>query len=89
MTGYDNVLELRIFGTKGAAEITHREGWNEIRACLGPNIHKMAWQQIKPEPVRTNYQKFIDAVASGKNLDPDFRRAANLQKVLDEAYANG
>jgi predicted dehydrogenase len=89
MTGYDNVLELRIFGTKGAVEITHREGWNEIRACLGPNIHKMAWQQIKPEPVRTNYQKFIDAVASGKNLDPDFRRAANLQKVLDEAYANG
>jgi predicted dehydrogenase len=89
MTGYDNVLELKIFGTKGAVEVTHREGWNEVRACLGENIHTMAWQQIKPEPVRTNYQKFIDAIAAGQNSEPDFRRAATLQKVLDEAYTNG
>ncbi len=89
MTGYDNVLELRIFGTKGAVEVTHREGWNEVRACLGTNIHTMAWQHVKPEPVETNYRRFISAIVAGKNDMPDFRRAADLQKILDEAYAKG
>jgi predicted dehydrogenase len=83
MTGYDNVLDLKIFGTKGAVEVLHREGWNEVRSCIGPNIHTMAWATIKPEPVETNYRKFITAVATGKQGDPDFRRAADLQKILD------
>jgi predicted dehydrogenase len=83
MTGYDNVLDLKIFGTKGAVEVLHREGWNEVRCCTGPNIHTMAWATIKPEPVETNYRKFITAVASGKQGDPNFRRAADLQKILD------
>jgi predicted dehydrogenase len=87
MTGYDNVLELRVFGTKGAVEVTHRQGWNEVRCCVGANIHTQAWSVMNPEPVRTNYQKFIDAVTSGKNGDPDFRRAASLQRVLDTCYA--
>jgi predicted dehydrogenase len=86
MTGYDNVLELKLFGTKGAVEITHREGWNEVRAIMGENIHTMAWQNVKPEPVETNYRKFINAVAAGKNGDPDFRRAADLQKILDLCF---
>jgi predicted dehydrogenase len=88
MTGYDNVLELKLFGTKGAVEITHREGWNEVRACIGENIHTMAWQNVKPEPVETNYRKFITAIVDGKQGDPDFRRAADLQKVLDLCFAN-
>ena len=86
MTGYDNVLDLKIFGTKGAVEILHREGWNEVRCCIGANIHTMAWQTVKPEPVETNYRKFINAIAAGKNGDPDFRRAADLQKILDTCY---
>ena len=35
--------------------------------------------------VPTNYQRFADAVRIGKNQQPDFRHAANLQKVLDLA----
>jgi predicted dehydrogenase len=86
MTGYDNVLKLHIFGTKGAIELHHGEGWNEIRCCTGANIHTMAWHQIKPEPVETNYRKFINAVTTGLNGDPDFRRAADLQKIIDACY---
>jgi hypothetical protein len=48
----------------------------------------MAWHHIKPEPVETNYRKFINAIVAGKNGDPDFRRAADLQKVLDQCFAN-
>ena len=37
------------------------------------------------DPVETNYQRFVSAVRSGKTLEPSFRRAANIQKVLDKA----
>jgi predicted dehydrogenase len=88
MTGHDNELHLRVHGDKGAVEVLHHEGWSEVRACLGNNINTMAWQHIKPEPVETNYRKFINAVVSGKNGDPDFRHAANLQRVLDLCFDN-
>jgi len=38
--------------------------------------------------VPTNYERFAGAVRSGKNQQPDFRRAAELQKVLDLAMAS-
>jgi predicted dehydrogenase len=87
-TGHDNELHLRVFGNKGAVEVKHAEGWTELRACTGEDVHTMAWRPIKPEPVETNYRKFITAVVSGKNGDPDFRRAADLQRVLDACFDN-
>ena len=33
----------------------------------------------------TNYQRFAEAVRLGKNLEPSFRHATNIQKVLDLA----
>jgi predicted dehydrogenase len=86
MTGHDNELHLRVHGDKGAVEVKHFEGWTELRMCLGTNVNTMAWNHIKPQPVETNYRKFISAIASGKNGDPDFRRAADIQKVLDLCF---
>jgi predicted dehydrogenase len=88
MTGHDNELHLRVHGDKGAVEVKHFEGWTELKACLGENVHTMAWRHIKPEPVETNYRKFINAIVAGKNGDPDFRRAADLQKLLDLCFDN-
>jgi predicted dehydrogenase len=86
MTGHDNELHLRIHGDKGAVEVRHFEGWTELKACMGNNVNTMAWHHIKPEPVETNYRKFITAIVEGKNGEPDFRRAADLQKVLDLCF---
>jgi predicted dehydrogenase len=86
MTGHDNELHLRVHGDKGAVEVKHFEGWTELRMCLGENIHTMAWNHIKPAPVETNYRKFVTACIDGKNGDPDFRRAADLQRVLDLCF---
>jgi predicted dehydrogenase len=88
MTGHDNELHLRVHGTKGAVEVMHSEGQTFVKACLGDNVNRMAWQVIKPEPVETNYRKFINAIVAGKNGDPDFRRAADLQRVLDACFKN-
>ena len=43
------------------------------------------WREIAAEPVPTNYQRFAEAVRTGRQAEPSFRRAAELQKVLDLA----
>lgn len=88
MTGHDNELHLRLHGDKGAVEVKHHEGWTELRACTGDDVNTLSWRHIKPEPVETNYRKFINAIVAGKNGEPDFRHAANLQRVLDLCFTN-
>lgn len=84
-TGYLNTLRLRIFGDKGAIELQHGLDGASLRACIGDDIEAPLWQEIAVDPVPTNYQRFVEAVQQGKSLDPTFRHAAYLQKILDLA----
>ncbi|UXS42527.1 Gfo/Idh/MocA family oxidoreductase [Agrobacterium tumefaciens] len=82
-TGHLNELRLRIHGDKGALEVIHTPDYSSLRACIGEDVEKAIWKTIDVEPVPTNYEKFARAVMEGGPADPDFRHAANLQKVLD------
>src|SRR5262249_33586037 len=84
-TGHLNELKLRIYGERGGLEISHRLGESELRGCLGEDVESATWKTIDVPPVPTNYQRFAEAVVSGTPQDPNFRHAANLQKVLDLA----
>lgn len=88
MTGYGNTLKLHVFGTKGAIEVENDHDRTTMRLCSGADVHNQAWRDvIKFAAEPTNYHKFIDAIVSGKNGDPSFRRAADLQKILDRCYS--
>ena len=82
-TGHLNELRLRLHGDKGAVEVIHTPEYSTLRGCVGEDVEKAIWRDIEVEPVDTNYQKFARAVMEGGQADPDFRHAANLQKVLD------
>ena len=84
-TGYLNTLRLRIFGDQGALEVQHGSDGSSLRACIGEDIEAPVWQDVTVDPVPTNYQRFVEAVRQGQSLDPTFRHAANLQRVLDLA----
>ncbi|MBB3350988.1 Gfo/Idh/MocA family oxidoreductase [Rhizobium lentis] len=84
-TGHLNELKLRIYGEKGSLEVINRPAGSELRGCLGEDAETASWKEIEAPPVPTNYQRFAEAVASGIQPDPNFRHAANLQKVLDLA----
>jgi predicted dehydrogenase len=86
MTGYTNTLKLQVFGTEGAVELAHEQAGSTLRMVNGPNVHLPAWQDIACETPPTNYQKFIAAIRAGKNGSPDFRHAANLQRILDLCF---
>ena len=87
MTGYANVLKLEVFGDKGAIEINHGSEWTEIRMCAGEDVHTQAWRRVAVDAVPTIHARFIDAVVSGVNGDPSFRRGATLQAILDQCLS--
>jgi predicted dehydrogenase len=84
-TGHFNELRLRVYGEKGGVEVQHRHDGSRLRVCLGPDIETGTWSEMEVPPVPTNYQRFAEAVAAGKGVEPSFRHATNLQKVIDLA----
>lgn len=87
MTGYGNVLRLHVFGTKGALELDHRSTSTRLTACSGDAVDTLAWREVGAEEVPTNYHRFVDAILLGGPREPSFRRAADLQKILDSCFS--
>ena len=84
-TGHLNELRLRIHGDRGALEAIHSTEGSRLRGCLGEDVERAVWRPIDAGTVPTNYQRFAAAVAAGEQVEPGFRHAADLQKVLDLA----
>ena len=84
-TGHFNDLRLRIFGLKGGLEVRYEHDISALRACTGDDRLTAIWHDVDVPPVATNYQRFIDAIRAGAQVQPDFARGAMLQKVLDLA----
>jgi predicted dehydrogenase len=81
-------LRLRVYGEKGSIEMIYDTGKSSLRACTGADLDTATWRDIPFEPVDTNYQRFVAAVRASKMQEPSFRRAANIQKVLDMAQVS-
>jgi predicted dehydrogenase len=86
--GHLNELKLRLYGDKGAVEVTHRHDGSGLRVCVGDDLTTATWRDVDCAPVATNYQRFAAAVMQDGARDPSFGHAAELQKVLDEAAAS-
>jgi predicted dehydrogenase len=84
-TGHLNELRLRMHGEKGAIEVIHTPDGSTLRACLGDNVETGTWVDVDAGTVPTNYERFVEAVRAKTSVEPGFRHAANLQKVLDLA----
>lgn len=84
-TGHLNELRLRMHGNRGALEVIHSTEGSRLRGCLGEDVEKAVWRELDAGTVPTNYQRFAAAVTAGEKIEPDFRHAAELQKVLDLA----
>ena len=87
-TGHFNELRLRVYGERGGVEVQHRHDWSKLRVCLGEDVETGTWKDMDVPAVPTNYERFAGAVRTGKNQQPDFRHAAELQRVLDLAMAS-
>jgi predicted dehydrogenase len=88
-TGHANDLVLTLSGTKGAIKVETDGKLSKLSACLGKDVDKNHWKEIETPPVKRNARRFADALISGVNGDPSFRRAAEIQKLIDAAFESG
>jgi predicted dehydrogenase len=87
-SGHINELRLRVYGELGSVEVQHRHDGSRLRVCMGEDLDPALWREVEVPPVPTNYERFAIAVTTGKNQQPDFRHAAELQRVLDLAIVS-
>ncbi len=86
--GHANRLFLKIAGTKGTVEIDSDRTTAGYRICAGEDLDKALWRDVAVTEVATNYQRFIKAIRTGKQDQPDFNRGAEIQKVLDACFVS-
>ncbi|MGF1475857.1 MAG: Gfo/Idh/MocA family protein [Geminicoccaceae bacterium] len=84
-TGHANRLILKLHGTNGAIDVDLDKSWDQIDICAGDDVNTQTWRTIDCPPVPDLYARFVRAVRDGKADQPDFRRAAHMQQVLDQA----
>ncbi len=86
-TGNLNDLRLGLYGDKGALRVFTDGLKSGLQICAGADIETQTWREVDCPPVPTNYQRFAAACRTRVNGDPDFRRAAMIQQVLDLTFA--
>lgn len=87
-TGNANDLRLALYGTRGALRLWSSGPKFTLSICAGADIDIPVWREVECPPVPTTFQRFAAALRTGVNGDPDFRRAANIQRVLDHCLAS-
>jgi predicted dehydrogenase len=87
-SGHINRLFLKISGSRGAVEIDSERTTDSYRICAGKNLAGAQWKEVKAPAVPTIYQRFITGIHSGRPVQPDFARGAEVQRVLDACFVS-
>lgn len=85
-TGHTNDLTLALHGTRGALRVETNGKVSSLSACLGEDVDTASWRPVALQPTPRNARRFVDALSSGVSGDPSFRRAADIQRVIDAAF---
>ena len=84
-TGHLNDLRLRLYGDKGGIEVQWEKDVSRLRLCNGDDRQKAIWRDVEAPVLANVYQRFVGAIRGENAAEPDFARAAMLQRLLDRA----
>ncbi len=87
-TGKANDLDLLIHGEKGALKVWANSYESTLEVCLGADIETQTWKPFACPPTPRNETRFLIALLSGENGEPSFRRAAEVQRLLDLVFVS-
>ena len=82
-TGNLNDLNLAIYGDRGALKIWANHLDSRLEACLGEDMEHQQWRKLLSPTTPRNEARFIEALAAGRSGEPTFRRAADMQRLID------
>ncbi len=81
--GHANSLRARVYGDQGAIEIDLDRSYDEYRICSGQDhVDHFKWETVKCPPTPTNYERFVNAIRTGKQDPSDFANGARIQAYL-------
>jgi predicted dehydrogenase len=86
MTGHINRLFLKIAGTEGSVSFDSQISEDAYKMCTGKDIDTDTWQTVEAKPTPTLHQRFLKSIRTGIQDQPDFRRGAEIQKLLDASF---
>jgi predicted dehydrogenase len=86
-TGNLNDIRLNLFGDRGGLRVMTDGRNSSLSICAGADVNTATWREVECPPVPNNYQRFAAAVRSRVNGDPNVRRGAAIQQVLDLCLA--
>ena len=87
-TGNLNDLNLAVYGESGALKIWADHEGSRLDACLGPDMETQTWRRLECPQTPRNEMRFALALLAGETGEPTFRRAAEVQKLLDLCFAS-
>jgi len=82
-TGHANHLRLEAHGTEGAIMFDLDRSYDLLDTCFGAGTTSAKWKTLKLKPAPSIYQRFVRAVQSGEQDQPDLLRGAQIQAYLD------
>ena len=88
-TGNRNRIDLKIFCDKGAVRINFDDPLSEgnyYEIARDIDSKNMYWEKIATSSTPSNFERFINSIKNGQNDQPDFKRGAEIQKVLDSCF---
>jgi len=87
-TGYTNAIRLEVHGTEGALRLDLDLSYEAIEVCLGDARHRQRWDRRYLPPTPTNQRRFIEAIRSGVQDQPDLLRGAKVQAYLEACFTS-
>lgn len=87
-TGHANDLSLALHGTQGAVKVETDGRSSQLFVSSGKGVDAHRWRRKTVPPTRRNARAFADALISGVNGEPSFRRAAEMQRIIDAAIVS-
>ncbi len=84
-TGHLNDLRVRLYGDKGGIEVQWEKDVSRLRLCNGDDVQSATWYDVEAPVLANIYERFVGAIRGENPPDPDFARAAMLQRILDRA----
>jgi predicted dehydrogenase len=87
-TGKANDLDMTIHGERGALKLWANSTESSLEVCLGADIDTQTWTPYQCPPTPRNEERFVIALLSGENGEPDFRHATRVQRLLDLAFVS-
>ncbi|MDQ8180047.1 Gfo/Idh/MocA family oxidoreductase [Pelagicoccus sp. SDUM812005] len=81
-----NSLRLNVYGDKASIEIDLDESYSSLKISRILGRKAMDWETLDCGVTPTNFERFVAAVETGVQDQPDFARGAEIQSVLDACF---